>query len=144
LTKKPYVTIILQAINVVINAVVFLLTYRYLGFYSIFLAYAVAILFSFSISLFFQYRILNSLIFDSLTQLLKIIFIFIICCLTGYVGTLFIYDNLLKLIIIPVFIFLGSYSLLWYLKLLKKEDIQRYLQENTGLYNLSLKLLVRN
>jgi O-antigen/teichoic acid export membrane protein len=143
LTKKPYVTIILQAINVVVNALTFLLTYRYLGFYSIFLAYAVAILFSFSISLFYQYKIFNSLIFDSIAQLLKIIFEFIICFISGYVCTLFFNDNLLELIFIPITVTLISILSIRYLNLFKKEDMKRYLGERTSFYNIGLKIFIR-
>jgi O-antigen/teichoic acid export membrane protein len=144
LTKRPYVTIVLQIVNVVVNALCFLLTYRYLGFYSIFLAYAIAILFSFTFSLFYQHKILDSLIFDSFTQLIKTVSFFIICFFGCYLSTFFIYDNLIKLLIIPITLVFISILSIRYLKLFKKEDMQRYIGENTGLYKFGLKIFIRN
>ena len=141
--KKASITIYIQITNVITNIVVILLIYHLFGFYSVYIASSFAITSSFVLSLYYQKKYLNSLIFDSLNQLLKVIFEFIICFIPGYICTLFINDNLLKLILIPIIVTLISILSIRYLKLLKKEDLQRYLGETTSFYNVGLKILIR-
>jgi O-antigen/teichoic acid export membrane protein len=141
--KRASITIYIQITNVIANSVVILLIYHILGFYSVYIASSFAITSSFIVSLYYQKKYLNSLIFDSFNQLLKVIFEFIICFISGYVCTLFINDNLLKLILIPIIVTLISILSMRYLKLFKKEDMQRYLGERTSFYNIGVKIFIR-
>jgi len=124
-------TIVLQLSNVVFNALLFLVSVYFIGYYALIVGNVAAILSSFILSLYYQNKYLNSLIFDSLSQVTKLILSFIILVLIGFVLKMFLDGyNILILIIIPLVI--ASITILLYkvFKLVTVEDIRRYFGRN--------------
>ena len=133
-------TIILQLVNVVFNALFFIASVYFIGYYALLVGNAAAILSSFVLSLYYQKKYLDSLIFDSLSQVSKLIFSFIIMVLTGLFIKMFLngYD-ILMLIVIPVVLVPTVLLLYKVFKLVKTEDIYRYF----GKHNKIAKTLAR-
>jgi hypothetical protein len=132
-------TIILQLSNVVFNALFFLASVYFIGYYALILGNVTAILSSFILSLYYQKKYLNSLIFDSLSQVTKLISSFIIMVLIGLFIKMFLNGhNILILIIVPMV--LAPITLLLYkvFGLIRGEDISRYF----GKSNMVSKLLL--
>jgi len=144
MTKKVTKTIILQFSNVIFNTLIFLLTYKILGYYSVLLSFNAAIMSSFVLSLYYQKKYLNSLIFDSFLQLLKVIVLLGLCILIGLPFLFLLDSDLLKLIVIPFFILISSVMLYRYLNLFKSEDIFKYAGYNSFVSKILLKILIRN
>jgi len=127
----PQKTIILQLSNVFFNALFFMLTVKILGYYALIIGNVMAILSSFILSLYYQKKYLNSLIFDSFSQIFKITFTLIILILIGYaIKYLLNGYSILILFIIPFVIFVVTILLYKYLKLININDIHRYFGEN--------------
>ncbi|MBI5401966.1 MAG: oligosaccharide flippase family protein [Ignavibacteriae bacterium] len=142
LTKKPHITIVLQAVNVVINALVFLILYNNFGYYSVLIAYAVAILFSFVVSVYYQYKFLNSIIFDTVTQVIKVILLFLICFSSAYTVNIFLLNHIQKILIIPTVIILVSVATFRIFRFFKPCDLERYMNSESIIYRISSKLLI--
>jgi O-antigen/teichoic acid export membrane protein len=122
LISKNYAskTIILQLANVITNLIIFFLTYKYFGYYSAILSFSIALFSSFILNLYYQKKYLNSLIFDSLKQINKLLFLFIICFCIGYISNIFLRSDYLKIFLLPVLIILTGLFLIkkWgYLKM---------------------------
>jgi O-antigen/teichoic acid export membrane protein len=64
-------TIVVQAVNVVVNAVVFVTTYSWLGYHAAVVSTVLAITASFPLLLYYQWRYLGSLMFESWKQALS-------------------------------------------------------------------------
>jgi len=144
MTKKVTKTIILQFSNAIFNTLIFLLTYKILGYYSVLLSFNAAIMSSFVLSLYYQKKYLNSLIFDSFLQLLKVIVLLGLCILIGLPFLFLLDSDLLKLIVIPFVILISSVMLYRYLNLFKSEDIFKYAGYNSFVSKILLKILIRN
>lgn len=120
-------TIILQLSNVVFNAIFFLASVYFIGYYALILGNIAAILCSFILSLYYQKKYLDSLIFDSISQVIKLINSFIIIVLIGlFIKVLLNGHNILILIVVPLV--LAPITLLLYkmFGLIKVDDIYRY------------------
>jgi O-antigen/teichoic acid export membrane protein len=110
LISKNYAskTIFLQLANVITNLIIFFLTYKYIGYYSAILSFSIALLSSLILNLYYQKKYLNSLIFDSLKQINKLLALFIICFCIGYISNIFLHSDYLKLFLLPVPIILTA------------------------------------
>jgi len=104
--------IYLQSANVITNLIVFFITYKYLGYYSAVLSFSIAIFSSLFLSLYYQKKYLNSLIFDSINQINKLLILFILCFMIGYTFNLFLKTDVMKIFILPIPILLVSLILL--------------------------------
>lgn len=124
-------TIILQFSNVVFNAIFFLLTVRIFGFYALIVGNAAGIMSSFILSLYYQKKYLDSLIFDSLSQVSKLLTSFFILFICGFlVMKLLNGHSMMIIIIVPVILI--PVTLLCYkiFGLVKIADIHRYFGKN--------------
>lgn len=127
-------TIILQLVNVIFNALFFLLTVKFIGYYALIVGNVAAILSSFIFSLYYQNKYLNSLIFNSFAQVIKLILIFFVLLSVGYIiKNLFNGNNFLILIGIPIIITGLTIVLYRYLRLITIEDVNRYFGGNNKL-----------
>jgi len=133
-------TILLQLSNVIFNAFFFLITVYFIGYYALIIGNVAAILSSFILSLYYQKKYLNSLIFDSPLQVVKLFLVFLCLLLIGYVMKgLLIGHNVLILLTIPISLPLLTVYLFKLFNLIKIEDIQRYF----GSDNIIAKTLIK-
>lgn len=132
-------TIIIQFFNTVFYLAFFFLSVKVLGYYALILSYFAAIMSSFILSLYYQKKYLDSLIFNSTSQIVKLLFSFIILIAAGVVLKGFLDGhNILIIITIPIFLTLLTILLYKFFHLIKIEDIHRYF----GRDNLISKVLV--
>ena len=128
LAKK---TIIIQLFNVVFNTVFFLASVYFLGYYALIIGNVAAIISSFILSLYYQKRYLDSLIFDSISQVMKLITVMIILLAVGFLIKMVLSGYvILTLIIIPGILILFTLLLYKLFKLVRLEDIYRYFGNN--------------
>ena len=123
LAKK---TIYIQLINVVVNSIVILTLFKTMGYYAVIIGNIVAILCAFSLNIFYQHRYLQSLIFDSRRQLINFILSALILLFIGFCLNKFITVNLIKLIVIPLGVFISCLLLYRHFSLITEVDINRY------------------
>ncbi|MCC6255620.1 MAG: oligosaccharide flippase family protein [Ignavibacteriaceae bacterium] len=145
LLAKDFVDKILfiQFLNTLFYIISFLITVKTIGYFSIIISYSTAILSSFICLIYYQKKYLNSFIFDSSMNFIKLL---IIGCLLFSIGTitnLFITTNLLRLVIDPIIIVLVSIILYRKFKMITILDIERYTGNDTKLANLIIKLFMK-
>ena len=104
-----------------------------MGFYSVILANTIAIICAFSLNIHYQYRYLQSLIFDSSKQLLSFILSAIALLIIGFFLNKMIKLNLLKLLIIPPAILASCILLYRQFTLITQADINRYFYKENKL-----------
>lgn len=120
-------TIILQLSNVIFNAVFFLATVSFIGYYALIFGNIAGILSSFILSIYYQKIYLNSLIFDSYSQVIRLIMTFLILILVGYSVTNLLNGNdIIILILVPILVIMLSLSCYKYFRLINQMDIVRY------------------
>ena len=127
-------TLILQFSNVVFNTIFFLLTIPFLGYYSLIVGSIAAIMSSFILSIYYQKKYLNSMIFDSYLQIIKIVMTFLILITIGYFFVFLLKEhNILILILIPLILL--PLTIVCYKKfgLLNQDDVFRYLGKENKL-----------
>jgi len=123
-------TIVLQLSNVFFNVLFFLSTVYFIGYYALIVGNVAAILSSFLLSLYYQNKYLNSLIFDNIMQLLKLILAFVILLLINLPLAFYITSAQLKIIMVVSITITTTLFLYKYLKLITSEDITRYFGKN--------------
>lgn len=119
-------TIIIQTSNVFFNTIAFFVFVRYWGYYTVIVSNIIGIFSSFVISLYFQKKYLNSLIFDSFVQLRNYLFASLIIFGFGYVYSSLFNKSSVIMLLLPVFVGLLSLELYKFYSLLTFEDIKRY------------------
>lgn len=135
-------TIIIQTVNVTSNILIILITYRFWGYYSFVVSSTCAIIISFGLMLYYQKKLFNSLIFDNIFQIVKLIIIFITTYLIIYFLNIFvIMTDVIKLIINPIFIILTTVFFYKLFKILSVADLERYLGKNTRFFFIAKKIL---
>lgn len=137
LTAKNLVekTINIQLINVLVNAVVILLLFKFIGYYAVILGNTFAILSAFSLNVYYQNKYLNSLIFDTGKQLGKFILTGLIASTVGFLLSQILKLDILKITIIPPFIFIVIIFFYRYFSLITELDINRYIYKEGWLKN---------
>ena len=135
-------TIYIQATNVGVNFIVFFLTYKYLGFFGMILSLSAAILCSFLLGLYYQFKYQGTCIFKNFKHFLKYFILFGILLITGTVSSYFISNNWMRISVIPVIIFMVAISAIKYLKFFNNEDIYRYINSNSKLGSFMVSILV--
>jgi len=120
-------TIILQVSNVFFNVLMFFITLKWFGYYAIIIGNVSAIISSFILSLYYQKKYLNSLIFDNWSQVMKLAVLASINIVVGYFLNITLNSDLLKLIFIPFFLALSTFIQYRYFKFFNMEDFERYM-----------------
>lgn len=120
-------TVIIQVSNIFISTIIFLVTFKWIGYYAAILGTVSLVLSSFVLSLYYQKKYLNSLIFDSKTQIIKLIILTTINVTIGYFLNLIITSNWLNIIITPIILLLSTILQYRYLKFFKVVDFEKYL-----------------
>lgn len=124
-------TIFIQLSNVIFNTLFFLVSVQFFGYYALIVGNVAAITSSFILCLYYQKKYLDSLIFDSLSQLLKVIASFIILLLMGFLIKMLLNDHYIFIFpLIPLIILLTTIILYRILGLVRLEDIYRYFGVN--------------
>lgn len=136
-------TIYMQASNVFFNALFFLLTFRELGYYAILLANASAIVSSFLISIYYQNKYLQSLIFDDLVQFLKFILILLAGLIIGFVLNFIIENDIIKIVSLPAIFAVISIILYRELNVFSETDTRFYFGSKGRYANLFRRLLIK-
>jgi len=136
-------TIVIQAINVLFNAVAFFVCLPFFGYFATVIANAIAILASWILSLYYQKRYVDSLIFDSVNQVVAMTSSFLIAFVFGYSISAILPSTLWKLVVIPVQVILCTALLYRSFSLLTADDIFRYLGNRTLLSRVSIWILCK-
>ena len=134
-------TIILQLSNVVFNALFFLAFVYFISYYALIVGNVAAIFSSFILSLYYQKKYLDSLIFDSISQVIKLISAFVILVLIGFLIKIILGGHIiLILMIVPLVIVLLTLLLYRIFRLVKLEDIHRYFGQDNKLSNALIRI----
>lgn len=136
-------TIILQSVNVIVNALMIITLFPWLGYYAILIANAIAILSSFGLSVYYQKLYLNSLIFDSVKQLLVVLVTFTIALSIGYYFSTIIGPNLWKMVSCSSIIVITTVMLYRRFNLINHIDVVRYLGEGNIFSRFTVHILCR-
>ncbi len=136
-------TIILQISNVIFNVIFFLITIRFLGFYALIVGNVAAILSSFILSLYYQHKYLDSLIFDSSKQIINLLIVGCILFGIGFMANVFITSNLLRMVLDPIIVSIAAIFLYRNFKMITIEDIKRYTGNNIKLARFGIRLFVQ-
>jgi O-antigen/teichoic acid export membrane protein len=137
-------TILIQCINVFTNAIVFLILYNWLGYYAAVIATSVAILTSCGVLIYYQKKYLNSLIFDSIQQIIVIFVTFLVALIFGFFFNSILGSSIWKLVFNPVIII--STTIVFYRRfaLINIADISRYFGYNNIFSKVFIYVLCRN
>jgi O-antigen/teichoic acid export membrane protein len=136
-------TIVLQAVNVTVNVVLFLLFYQSVGYVAVLWANALAILTSFMIALAYQHRAFGIWVFASTRQFLTLLFVFAIITTAGIVLNTLVRSDILRVVSIAAAGILATVLLYRQFGMLTEEDVTRYLGDGNGISYIGKKLLCR-
>ncbi len=140
--KKPEKTIILQSLNVMVNLILFFLFYKSLGFMAAILGNVCAILSSTTLSIYYQKRYMQSLIFNNFNQFSKTILLFIILMSIAFIINILIKNELLEIFILPLILLFFDIIFIRLLKLISKDDIIKYSGSNQRIENILTKIFI--
>lgn len=143
ITKKVGVTVVFQAMNVIINIVVFFSLYKYLSYYAILVSFNISTLFAFLMTIYFQKKYLNSFIFDSYKYILNLVILFTITFIVALTSDILISSALFKIIIIPLVVILTSFLVIRYLNYFNDNDTNNFFKESETLSYYFTKLFIR-
>jgi O-antigen/teichoic acid export membrane protein len=142
-SRRPMKIVFIQLSNVFINLIVILATFKFLGYNAVMLSYFAAIFVAFLWGLHFQKKYLDSRIFDSFSQIIKLSATFLVLLGVGYVMDNLLNNNILKIVVQPITI--GFLTLLIYrtVNLVNMEDIDRYFTRDGKLKKLAIALFIK-
>jgi len=140
----PEKTVVIQILNVIVNGALFFISLPIFGYYSIIIANVGAILSSFTLTLYYQKKYLDSLIFDSFIQFKKLIVILLTNLFLGFLLSLMIVSDLFKIIIIPFSLVGVSIVTYRMLRIFNIEDIDSFFDFNPRLSSLLQHILIKN
>lgn len=135
--------ILLQCSNATVNAFVFLLTYPHLGYYAAVAGGVAAIISSFVLSLYYQKKYLDSMIFDSINEFIKVVFLLIGCFATGFAVHAIVPSQWMKIVLVPATIAIASVVMYRLLNVFTPQDIQRYVGTDNMIVVWGTKVLCR-
>ncbi len=136
----PARTIVVQAVNVLVNALVLFALIPTLGYYSAVASNVVAIASSFVLLLFFQRELLGSIIFDNLQQFCKMTLTFLLAIGCGYVARTYVGGQIWILVSVPAVVLAVTFLLYRYFGLISKNDLRRYLGQNNAASRFAYRL----
>jgi len=139
----PVRVVHIQMARAVINILVILAAHRFLGYYTVLLSYFMAFFLTFIYQLILQRKYLNSLIFDSLSQLFKLILSFCILLACGFVLYKSLNSHWIKILVIPPCLIVISAILYRLFRLITKEDVDRYFRKSGRLHRFVSLVFVR-
>jgi peptidoglycan biosynthesis protein MviN/MurJ (putative lipid II flippase) len=137
-------TILIQSLNVVVNIGVFLLCFPWLGYFAIVIANAVAIVSGFLLVVYYQRRYLDSMIFDTMEQLLAMCGTFAVTTALALAMAHAWDTGSLVLLWGPVLILFLTIVLYRLFGLITPVDVARYLGEKTLAARISVRFLCRS
>lgn len=127
---KPMVLFISSTVSNIIYSGVILLLHKPLGYSSVYWCFFFAYLVNIFIMLYYQKRLLHSLIFDSKFEIVKLLIYVVITYFIGWVLTLLISTPILLLAVLGIIIPAVSLFLYIILTLINENDVKRYFGEN--------------
>lgn len=134
-------TILIQLTNVIFNTLFFLLTIKFIDYYALIVGNVAAVTSSFVLCLYYQNKYLNSVIFDSFLQLLKMILAFIIILLFGYLVRIVLFGHDLEMLLVtPVILSIVTVFCYKILGLVKRADIYRYFGKSNRISLMLVKI----
>ena len=136
-------TILIQGLNVVVNIVVFLICFPWLGYFAIVIANSVAIVSGSLLVVYYQRRYLDSVIFDSAEPLLAMFGTFAFTTTLALVLAHVWDTGSLVLVWGPIMILFLTIVLYRLFGLITPVDVSRYLGDGTVPARLSVRLLCR-
>ncbi len=144
LIAKDYAskTIVLQASNVVFNIIFFFVFLKPLGFAAAIIGNVSAILSSFIVTLYYQRKDFNGLIFDSTKQFVKLLIIFISLIVIGLLISFGLNSDILRISVIPFIILLCTVLMYRQMHLITNADIIRYAGKNNTISDIALHLFI--
>ncbi|GIK61340.1 MAG: oligosaccharide flippase family protein [Ignavibacteriota bacterium] len=139
----PGKTIIIQILNVIVNTCLFFLTLPWIGYNAAVISSVGSILSSFTLTLYYQKKYLNSLILDNFKQLWKSFLILSINILIGLALSEIIEKDILKIIIIPLVLITVSVYMFRVLKIFSREEINKFAVSESTLLKVADKIFVK-
>jgi len=136
-------TILIQSLNVVVNIAVFLICFPWLGYFAIVIANAVAMLSGSLLVVYYQRRYLDSVIFDSVEQLLAMFGTFAVTTAVAFALSRVWDSGSLVLVWAPLVIVSLTIVLYRLFGLITPVDVARYLGAGTVPARLSVRLLCK-
>ena len=128
LKNHPGKEIYIQSANVVVNALVILLTYRKLGYYSVILAYVLSLIVPYSLCIFYQKKYLNFYPFSSIKKFTIYGLYFIgLYLVTGLFTLIIALNNWINIIFVSVICCSTGIVLLYFASKADKDAIQAFL-----------------
>lgn len=134
-------TIFIQFINAFINGVTILLLFSRLGYYSVVAGNTIAIVASCGFLLYYQYKYLGSLVFDSAKQAAGVVVTFLIAIVLGFSVDGLIGRDTCKIFTGPAIVLLVTIICYRLLGLVKTHDVVRYLGTNNFVSRLFVRVL---
>jgi O-antigen/teichoic acid export membrane protein len=136
-------TILIQSLNVVVNIAVFLICFPWLGYFAIVVANAVAMLSGFLLVVYYQRRYLDSIIFDSVEQLVAMCGAFAVSTALALALARVWDSGSLVLVWAPLVIVSITMVLYRMFGLITPADVARYLGSETVPAKISVRLLCK-
>jgi O-antigen/teichoic acid export membrane protein len=124
----PSKTIAIQITNTVSNVIFILILFPFIGFYAVIAGSCLSILSSFLVSVYYQKKYLDNLLFDSFLQFGKLLLQFVFFMIIGFLTIHFIKSNFLILITVPVIMIVISFFTFKIFKMINFEDLIAYLK----------------
>jgi len=140
---QPSKTILIQGLNVCVNAAVFFILLHQLGYYSAVVSNVAAIATTFGVLLFFQKKFLDSLIFENSGQLFRVIVSFAVVLGLGFVATILSSTQAMALVVVPVVVAIVTVFVYRQFDLFSSRDIARYFGDGNLFSRISSYLLLR-
>lgn len=134
-------TIVIQLSGALFNAIFFFIFVKFIDYYALIIGNIAGIMSSFFLSLFYQKKYLSSLIFDSFSQVLKLLLAFCVIFSTGYIIKIFTsHSPFITIIIVSTTVMVTTIFSYKFFNLIKKSDIYRYFGANNFLTNSLIKI----
>lgn len=130
----PQKTVRLQLLNIVVNAIVFFILLKPVGYYSIIAANSLAIISSFIATLYYQRKILDIKIFLNKIEIFKLILTFLFCFGCGVFVQYFFSNKYFVILTTPAVVFLVSFLCMRQFHLVSFSDLSVFLSPSSRVY----------
>lgn len=140
----PGKTIVLQAVNSIVNILCFFILINFYNYYSIIIANFIAMIISTLVNMYYQKKYLDSYIFNNFYNFLKWNILFIVLCLTGILIKTTIDNEIYRISALLVVIPIVSVFCFRILKVFTGEDMKRYMGFNKTLLKFINKLVLNS
>jgi O-antigen/teichoic acid export membrane protein len=137
-------SLIVQSVNVIVNAAVLLVCAPQVGYYAVVAANAIATFASGGLLLYYQKRYLDSLIFDSVRQASYLCATFSIALGIGFLAGSLTGSQVWTLVVVPPVVLCATIACFRFFSLLSGTDVARYLGEGNGASRFVTRILCRH